>query len=142
MAAAMPEFEPETHEFARVSDPYRALAAACIADAIKCLDFAEAYRRRLPFAADPDSRLHKYEAWKHVLQIARTHWRQIENDLDWFRASDGYSLWVCATALTDDEAEAVRDEYLRRAEPLLDEYDEALLRWGRGYVPREKSEPD
>lgn len=119
------------HEHSRTTDPYREIATNCIRDAVKCLDCAEAYRRRLPFIASPDSRIDRHRAWKHAVELARAHWRHIERDIDWFRRPDGYSLWVCATALSDDEAEAVRVEYLRRAEPLLDEYDAALMQWSR-----------
>lgn len=139
MAAAIPEEVTGVHEYARVSDPYRELAASCIRDAIKCLDLADGYRSKLRIVADENLRIYRHGVWKGVICRARVYWYQLENDIDWMRRPGGYSLWVCATALSDDEAEAVRDEYLRRAEPLLGEYDEALLRWGRGYVQREGS---
>jgi len=131
-APSIEESDWDRHEHSRVSDPYRELASACIRDAAKCLEAAQAYRFRLPFLGSRQSRLDHPKQWTRYVHVARVYWHQLEVDVDWFRRADGYSLWVCATALSDEEAEAVRDEYLRRAEPLLDEYDEALLKWGRG----------
>lgn len=126
-----PQISIDAHEYSRVSDLCRELAVVCIHDAAKCLTFAEAYSSRLPFIADPSNRINHPHRHKHQRDEARRYYDQIRADIKWFKASDGYALWVCATALSDDEAEAVRDEYLRRAEPLAERYAEALCVWKR-----------
>jgi len=120
------ECHHEIHEHAGRASEYREFAARCIEDALKCLRFAESWSSRLPLLNEQERSRVPDHVWRWRRDTARTHHHQIEADIDWFRARDGYSLWVCATRLTDDEAEALRDEYLRRAEPLYEAYDKAL----------------
>ena len=117
---------PDTHEHAAGLAEYRALAAACIADALKCLRFAESWATQLPLITEQERSRVPEHVWKWRRDNARKHHHQLEADIDWFRSRNGYSLWVCATRLTEAEAEALRDEYLRRAEPLYEAYDKAL----------------
>lgn len=119
---------PDTHEHSGGLAEYRELANRCIEDALRCLGFAEQYQSRLDALASRSVYYDQRYRWKHIRDAAAAHERQIESDVEWFRAPDGYAFWVAATHLTDQEAEAVRTEYLRRAEPVLETFRAANAR--------------
>lgn len=116
------EWPTDTHEHAAGLAEYRLLASECIRDAVKCLDYAAAYRPSVERLRDPNLRIYKHNVYKHLRSRFYAHRAQLEHDIDWFRAPDGYSLWVLATLLDEREAEGVRVEFLRRARPLLAYY--------------------
>lgn len=124
MSAGWVQLPTDTHEHAAGLADYRELASACIRDAFKCLAFAEVYTIRASDLRDPALRRRNRHIYADVRDRAWAHRQRLEIDVDWFRRPDGFSLWVCATLLDEREAEAVRDEYLRRAESTLDYYDD------------------
>lgn len=117
---------PDTHEHAGRAAEYRELANAAINDAVKWLGFAEEYEYRLLDIADAEVRRTDNARWWHYLNCARRHRETLENDVAWFRARDGFLLWVCATRFTERESEAIQHEYLARAVPLLAKYARTL----------------
>lgn len=132
MSAEWVQLPTDTHEHASGLAEYRLLATECIRDAIKCLDYAAAYRSSVERLRSEQLYIHHRNQWKHLRARFYAHRAQLRDDIEWFLAPDGYSLWVLATLLDEREAEGVRDEYLRRAEPLLDYYDEIyaeIRRW-------------
>ena len=134
MSAAISEWFTDTHEHAAGLAEYRLLASECIRDAVKCLDYAAAYRPSVERLRDPTLRTDKYNVYKHLRSRFYAHRAQLEHDIDWFRRGDGYTLWSLATLLDEREAEGVRREYLRRAKPLLAYYNRVHRELRRGWL--------
>ena len=96
-------------------DEVREMATKVINGAFDDLERAE---RRLEQIRRPHPRS------ATVLAAARARYT-LQQDLGWFDGQ-GYDLWASCTRFGQDEVCAMRDEYVRRAKPVIRALSEAL----------------